>query len=312
MSTSLWQELVAVPHCVRFIETAGGIRTRVLEAGDGHPIVLLHGTGGHLEVFLRNIASLSRSFRVVAIDLLGHGLTDLPREGEAFDWRSVSEHVLATLDALAIDSAIVVGEALGAQAAQWLAVRAPERIDKAILCCACIPPAGDRDETRNTESLAVFQDLTRRVLDDPTAKGLMRERMAWLHLSGDQVNEEMLDLRSQFWSRAGFTEAHRRLLGSLRTARNDSRTALSSEELSTVRIPVLMVWTDTNPLQGLETATRVAQLMPAATVVTLTNSAMWPQFDESETFNNLIISWLDSLDPAGRMVGAVGGEANSQ
>lgn len=292
MSTSLWQELVAVPHCVRFVETAGGIRTRVLEAGEGRPLVLLHGTGGHLEVFLRNIDSLSRSFHVYAIDLLGHGMTDLPSEGEVFDWRSVSEHILATLDVLGIDSATVVGEALGAQAAQWLAVRAPERIDRAILCCACIPPAGDPDEKRNVESLALFQDLTRRVLADPTAIGLMRERMAWLHLSADQVNEEMLALRSRFWSRVGFVEAHRRLLGSLRTARNDSRTALSSEELQTLRAPVLIVWTEENPLQGLETAMRVAQLIPDAEVVTLSESAMWPQFDESDRFNDVILSWL--------------------
>ena len=76
----IWQHLHATPHQLRWID-AGGVRTRMLEAGqpDAPPLLLLHGTAGSLENFCANIATFAAHFRVIAIDMLGCGLTDKPR-----------------------------------------------------------------------------------------------------------------------------------------------------------------------------------------------------------------------------------------
>src|SRR5580704_19680427 len=76
-SGSMWLELVGTGIKETFHDV-GGIRTRVLEAGDGPPLLILHGTGGHAETYQRNIGPLSRHFRVLVPDMLGHGFTDRP------------------------------------------------------------------------------------------------------------------------------------------------------------------------------------------------------------------------------------------
>src|SRR5512132_2153437 len=58
----------------------GGIRTRYYDYGQGEPIVMLHGgSRSGANVFSRNIPGLAKRFRVIAIDRLGYGLTDNPK-----------------------------------------------------------------------------------------------------------------------------------------------------------------------------------------------------------------------------------------
>ena len=75
--SSFWVELL---NCNTYI-LKGKYSTRVVEAGEGEPLLLLHGTGGHAENYVRNIAPLSRHFRVLAIDFLWHGRS----QTEGFD-----------------------------------------------------------------------------------------------------------------------------------------------------------------------------------------------------------------------------------
>src|SRR5438874_4021625 len=53
-------------------------RSRVLEAGNGEPLILLHGIGGHAETYVRNIVPLGRNFRAMAMDFLWHGYSQKP------------------------------------------------------------------------------------------------------------------------------------------------------------------------------------------------------------------------------------------
>ena len=75
---SIWGELADVDHELRHIDV-GGVRTRVLRAGSGPDLVLLHGTGGHLEAYARDIAGLAEDFRVTAYDMVGHGWSEIGR-----------------------------------------------------------------------------------------------------------------------------------------------------------------------------------------------------------------------------------------
>lgn len=75
MQSSIWNELQGVELKQTWYD-AGGIRTRVIEAGSGYPLFLLHGTGGHAEAYSRNIAAHAEHFRVIAYDMVGHGYTD--------------------------------------------------------------------------------------------------------------------------------------------------------------------------------------------------------------------------------------------
>ena len=59
---TLWTELEGLDLVVRHVQV-GDWSTRVLEHGEGAPLVILHGTGGHLEAFTRNLRALGARHR---------------------------------------------------------------------------------------------------------------------------------------------------------------------------------------------------------------------------------------------------------
>jgi pimeloyl-ACP methyl ester carboxylesterase len=108
--------------------------TAYVEAGDGEPVVLLHGVGLTARMWFPVIEQLALSHRVIAPDLLGHGESPLPTaEALIADY---SEQVAALLRHLGIDTARVVGFSMGAMVAQRFAIDHPLAVAKLVLVCA--------------------------------------------------------------------------------------------------------------------------------------------------------------------------------
>jgi pimeloyl-ACP methyl ester carboxylesterase len=99
-----------------------------------------HGSGDRVVVLLHGIlldANLNRSladelaargYRVLLLDLLGHGRSDKPRHAGAHRMDLYAEQVVTMLDVLGVDEAVVGGVSLGADVALQVAVHAPERV----------------------------------------------------------------------------------------------------------------------------------------------------------------------------------------
>ena len=116
--------------------------------GDGSRIViLLHGlllSQRMHEPLARALAE--RGSRVITLDLLGHGRSERPRDPQCYSMSFFGEQVIALLDHLEIEEAVVLGTSLGANAALEAAAQAPERLrgmviempvlDGALLACA--------------------------------------------------------------------------------------------------------------------------------------------------------------------------------
>ena len=117
----------------RWIE-ADGVSTRCLEAGaaDAPPVVFLHGVGGHLEAFQRNLAAHAERFRVIAYDLPGHGLSSFVPD-RSYEIDGYVRHLEAVLDRLGIGSAVLSGLSLGGWTAARFAAAWPSRVDALIL-----------------------------------------------------------------------------------------------------------------------------------------------------------------------------------
>ena len=58
---TIWTDLADLEFKLYYVN-ANGIKTRVLEAGKGEPFILLHGTGGHIEAYAKNMKGLSEHF----------------------------------------------------------------------------------------------------------------------------------------------------------------------------------------------------------------------------------------------------------
>ncbi len=81
---------------------AGGIRTNVLQAGEGAPVVLVHGSGPGVTAYANwrlTVPDLAARFRVIAPDMAGFGRSDTPGGDGMKLW---TEQLLALLDALGL------------------------------------------------------------------------------------------------------------------------------------------------------------------------------------------------------------------
>jgi pimeloyl-ACP methyl ester carboxylesterase len=108
-----------------------GYRIGFEEYGEGErPIVLAHGLLMNRHMFDRLGPALAeRGNRVICVDLLGHGGSDQPDDLRLYSMPLFAEQILALLDHLELERAVVGGTSLGANVALELAVRRPERVE---------------------------------------------------------------------------------------------------------------------------------------------------------------------------------------
>lgn len=126
----------------------GGLRLAYTEYGSGPKLtILLHGLLFSQRMHEQLAQALAeRGHRVVTLDLLGHGESDRPADKWRYSMPAFGDQVVALLDELGADEAVLVGTSLGANVALETAVRAPERVrglviempvlDHALIGCA--------------------------------------------------------------------------------------------------------------------------------------------------------------------------------
>jgi pimeloyl-ACP methyl ester carboxylesterase len=95
-------------------------------------VVLLHGYSASVEWWDRVAAALPDQ-RVIAIDLVGHGGSEAPRDGADYSMRGQSDAVRHALDALGVRHAVLVGHSMGGLVATVLAEEDPERVERVVV-----------------------------------------------------------------------------------------------------------------------------------------------------------------------------------
>lgn len=108
-----------------------GERVAYLDEGSGEVVLLLHGIAGSSQTWRALIGPLSRRYRVVAPDLLGHGNSTKPRSD--YSLGALSVLVRDILDELGIDRASIVGHSLGGGIAMQFRYQHPGYVDRLVL-----------------------------------------------------------------------------------------------------------------------------------------------------------------------------------
>lgn len=117
---------------------AGGRRLRYLEmgAGEGAPVILIHGFGGDLNNWQFNQEALAENHVTYAVDLPGHGGSTKDLGSGHVGVGALAAAVIDFMDAKAIDKAHLVGHSLGGAVALDVALNHPERVGSATLICS--------------------------------------------------------------------------------------------------------------------------------------------------------------------------------
>jgi 2-hydroxy-6-oxonona-2,4-dienedioate hydrolase len=273
-TTAIWPQLMTTSFRQHVVD-AGGIGTRVVEAGDGPPLVLLHGTGGHVEAFARNIDRLSRHFRVIAYDMVGHGFSDRPDHPYTLD--VYDAHLLALLDALGVDRAHLSGESLGGWVAAWFAAAHPDRVDRLVL----VVPG---NVTAKPETMQTIRETTLRAVVEASPE-TVRQRLEWLFAPATRhlVTDELVAVRLAIYRRPGAERAMRNVLV-LQDPDVRARYGWHADWCGRIRAPTLIIWTSDDPTGTLDEGELLRRWIGDSRLVLIDGAGHWPQWERPEEY----------------------------
>ena len=151
------------------------------------PLLALHGWLDNAGSFARLAPRLATRYRVIALDLPGHGHSDHLVAGASYHYLDYVQVVLAAADALRLDRYSLLGHSLGAGIAALVAAAAPERIERLLLIEGLGPLGDDGSHTLqrfrdalaprgdNGKPLRIFRDVAQAVAARSMASGLPTE-----------------------------------------------------------------------------------------------------------------------------------------
>jgi len=111
--------------------TVDGARVRYIVVGSGAPVLLIHGLGGSLETWGFNIIQLSKHFQVYALDLPGHGLSQMIEN--CYTFTCGMDVVVKILKSLGLKQTAIIGHSMGGIICLGAALRLPRVINKLVL-----------------------------------------------------------------------------------------------------------------------------------------------------------------------------------
>ncbi|NMH97348.1 alpha/beta fold hydrolase [Pseudonocardia acidicola] len=269
-------------------ETVYGIRTRYVEAGEGEPVVLVHGGGpgaSGASGWARILPLLARHFHVLAIDLIGSGHTDKPLVDYSF--QTLVDHVAGFVDALGLTQVRLVGNSQGAYVAMRYALDHPARVNQVgtIATATLATAVGLRDDGRAVP-LPAF---------DGTRASLVAFMQAIVN-DRAKLTDELIDARFRSASLPG----HREMLDSLWNYRKlvtedpDQQQVFEvRERLTKLTVPWCVIWgadDRTAPVETLGAGLR--ELYPRVPFHVVEGAGHQAQTDQPQAVYELLMNFF--------------------
>jgi pimeloyl-ACP methyl ester carboxylesterase len=298
MSETAWVHMLG--GSIEYVESEN-YETRALKAGDGEkpPLVLLHGIGGHAETYLRNMIPLAERLEdraIYAIDFVGHGYSSRPAD-LAYHIADYMDHVEEFVHAIGHETAHIHGESLGGWVAGRLGLDRPELLETVGFITTSgvyhIDTSDAVSEEAKEESIAGIEDLYERsmeMLDEELTTERVRDRLQWLFV--EEVDEELVDIREAIYSQEKNQRAMRNIYETFVEDVKDKDVYFTTEELSELEIPSLIIHTEHNPSAQKELAEYIHSVIPDSEYYLYENSAHWPQWEEPELYNDHTVDFV--------------------
>jgi len=243
----------------------GGCRLYYYAAGTrgaGEPVVFLHGfpASSHLwRHVVRELSERSPGHRMVVVDLLGFGRSDRPLEA---DLSAVAHatRVRGLMDELRIDTACLVGHAMGGAIALALACTAPSRVTRLCLVNSVALDDWPSRSARVARWLCASQRVARSV-GAPLLAGLVHGSLLAGYAIADTGRRSLDHYLHAFTTHLGVDA----LISHLRAMR-DPTVPLLGARLSELRQPVAVVWGRLDPFLGVRLGERLRDAITGATL----------------------------------------------
>lgn len=245
-------------------------------AGDGPPVVLLHGLGGCQDNWELQLPAFTPHFRVIAPDLRGHGQSPKPKG--PYRMAQLAADVAMLLMRLQTGPARVLGLSLGGAVAQQLAIDEPQLVRSLVLV--------------NTLPRFVSHDWRQRLLG---LRRFLAAYFAGMDKVADDVARRLFPLVEQTPLRL---EAAARLALNDPAAYRATLWAVARFDvtflLDLITCPTLVVAGEQDTTLPLEPKRQLAEHLPNARFLVIANSGHATPIDQPEVFNTAVLEFWQS------------------
>lgn len=247
-------------------------------AGNGHPLVLVHGGLGDRRMWDDQMDAFARHFRVIRYDMPGSGESSMPVGPVA-----LHDNLSGLLRALDIPRAHVMGLSFGARVATDFTLAHPEMVSSLISVASVIGGLSSQTRARIAEADEAGEqgDLDHAV---------ELELRLWIDGVGrqpeevdPQVREQIRQMNRAAWERADDDAEIVQLDPPAQT------------RLPDIRVPTLIVVGDRDIPDVQETADLLQREIPGARRATIPNAAHHPQMEQPALFNEAVLGFLSTL-----------------
>ena len=275
-----------------FVRTTNGIKTHFIEAGEGDPVLFVHGGGPGAcgeHNWQNNVPALAQKFHVFAIDLIGYGYTDKPPI--EYTYQAKVDHVAGFIDALCLDQVHLVGNSMGSYVAVRYALDHPERTKK-VLMVATATVAG----AMGVGAVSKQGNQVREVVGDLATKETMRDWLEMLLNNKDRITDDLLERRVRVANLPGSMEAQKSYREHMAKIRRDSNLHQwydISQRLPKVTFPLALVWGKDDRFAPVELAERLRAALPNLDEFHIVDgSGHQVQNDQPEKFNEIALRFF--------------------
>lgn len=265
--------------------TALGIETHLHDAGDGPPVLMLHGSGPGVSAWSNwrpVFPELSRHRRLLAPDQVGFNKTQ--PDGPVHYGRQLwTDHALAVVDELGLERFSVVGNSMGGAIALSLAVARPEAVERIVVMGTMGVDMALPDGLAEVWGYRPSPEAMRSII----------ELFAYDH---GIVTDELVDMRFQASAEPTVRDAFSAMFPEPRQNGVDDL-ALSPQELRSIEQPVLLAHGFHDRIIPFASSSLpLMELLPNAELHAFGNSGHWVMIEQTAAFNAAVRSFLEAGD----------------
>ena len=274
----------------QFVELQPGLKVHYRDEGvrDGRTIMLIHGSNASLHTWEPWVKILGKDYRIISLDLPGHGLTGT-HPGGVYDYPVFVDVVDRLMARLKVKSAVIGGNSMGGGTAWMFALVHPEKTDAVLLIDAAGAPQWQARKIPIGFRLArmpVVKELTRFIAPRSMFESSIKTSMS----VQSKIDDALVD---RYWELNRFPGNREATMKRFALPHNNRQA--SKEGLAAIMVPVMIMWGEEDNLIPVESAKWFADALPGAKLVIYPKVGHIPMEEVPEQSANDVKVWLDSL-----------------
>jgi len=278
-----------------------GCRLHYVAAGQGRPIVFLHGFPQFWFLWRHQLADLGRDHRVIAADMRGYNLSCKPADPEAYRMRHLLGDLLGLLGEVGDEPVTLVGHDWGGIVSWAFALKHPELLDRLVIIDSPPPFTWNRDLRESPKQRAAVNYMVELSRPSPGPEELLTandfamldEMLGRIGSSAAQLTDEELAAYRDAWAQPGALTGGLNYYRAARMGEQVAAGGVPEEYESKIRaqqveVPTLVIWGERDPalLSGLTRG--LSEWVPRLRLEILKGAGHWVPYERPADVNSLI------------------------